>query len=426
MPDGTATAHLLKPKVRSLIEEGYGWAKLRKDVGAGLTVAIVALPLSMAIAVASGAGPAQGIATAIVGGFLVSALGGSRFQIGGPAGAFIVLVSTAFGQIGPGGVALAILVSGAMLTLMGVLRIGALVRHIPHTVTAGFTAGIAVIIAASQVRDFAGLRMAHEPGPLLAKLAAIGAALPSLNPAAAALGVTTVALILLTRRLRPTWPSLLVGLAATGAGAAAFHLPVETIATRFGELPHGLPLPQIPPISLAAIQSIGPTALSFTLLGAIESLLSAKVADGLTARRHRSNMELVAQGAANMASALFGGLPVTGTIARTATNIRAGAQTPVAGMLHAAFLMGFMLVAAPLCGFAPLSSLAGVLLVVAWGMVEKGDLLAMLRRPADAVVLAVTFAVTVLVDLVWGIGAGCAAAGAFAGVRRLMATRVTL
>jgi SulP family sulfate permease len=410
MPEAVlaASAKLYRPKLATMLVEGYGPTDLRHDAMAGLTVAIVALPLSMAIAMASGVSPDRGLYAAIVGGFVVSALGGSRFQIGGPAGAFIVLVSATVASFGVDGLLLAVLLSGAMLTLLGLLRLGSLIRHIPHAVTVGFTAAIAVTILASQLKDLFGLQLAGpEPGPVVPKLAALANAAPTASVAACgvALGVTAIALAI--RRLRPLWPSMLIAVAGASAVAALGHLPVETIGSRFGGIPHGLPVPHLPAITAPKLVAILPTALSFTLLGGIESLLSAVVADGMTGRRHRSNMELTAQGLANMASAMFGGIAVTGTIARTATNVRAGARSPVAGMLHAAFLLAFMLLAAPLASYVPVSALAGVLVVVAWNMAEKAEIARLLRNPQTGLVLAATFVLTVLRDLTSGILAGC-------------------
>ena len=401
------------------MREGYGPASFRKDATAALTVAIVALPLSMAIAVASGVSPGRGLYTAIVGGFVVSLLSGSRFQIGGPAGAFIVLVAATVGRFGIEGLLLTVMMSGAMLTLLGVLRLGSLIRHIPHAVTVGFTCGIAVTIAASQLKDLGGLRLAGaEPGPLIPKLAAIGGAISTVGPAALSLGLGSAALIFLLRRYRPSWPGMLIAVGGASLAAALFHLPVETVASRFGDLPHGLPFPRLPAITPQLALQVLPAALSFTLLGGIESLLSAKVADGMTGRRHRSNMELIAQGLANIASALFGGISVTGTIARTATNVRAGGVSPLSGVMHAGFLLLFILVAAPLAGFVPLAALAGVLLVVAWNMAERAEFVRLLRDWRTACVLLATFGLTLVRDLTSGIVAGCVLAALFALVRR--------
>jgi SulP family sulfate permease len=415
MPDGAAKAHLFRPKLATvLFVEGYSRDALRRDALAALTVAIVALPLSMAIAVASGVSPERGLYTSIVGGFLVSALGGSRFQIGGPAGAFITVVAATGARFGLDGLLLAVLMSGVMLALMGALRLGGLIRHIPHAVTVGFTCGIAVTIFASQVRGLAGLRLAGaEPGLLLPKLAVLAQALPTISPATLGLGLGSAALIFAFKRWLPAWPGMLIAVVLASVLAAQLHLPAETIGSRFGGTPHGLPAPRLPPISLSLLLHLMPSALSFTLLGGVESLLSAKVADGMTGRRHRSNMELVAQGIANVGSALFGGICVTGTIARTATNVRAGARSPVAGMMHAGFLLLFMLVAAPLASYVPLTALAGVLLVVCWNMAEKTEFVRLLADWRAAAVLLTTFGLTVVRDLTTGIVAGCLLAALF-------------
>jgi len=422
MPDGSSKTHLLSPKLATVLREGYPLANLRKDAAAGLTVAIVALPLSMAIAVASGVQPGQGLTTAIVGGFIVSALSGSRYQIGGPAGAFIVLVAAAVAAYGLSGLALIVILSGLMLGLLGVLRLGALIRHIPHAVTVGFTIGVAITIFASQLKDLGGLTVrVPEPGPLIPKLFVLSQALSSARPWPAAVGFGSAGIIFAVRRWRPSWPGMLIAVVAASGVCAALSLPVQTIATRFGALPHGLPAPRAPEFSLKLLIDVLPMSLSFTLLGAVESLLSAKVADGMTARKHRPNMELLAQGAANVAAAFFGGLPVTGTVARTATNIRAGAVSPFAGMLHAAFLLTFALVAAPLAGYIPLAALAGVLLVVCWNMAEKAEFVRLLRAWPTAVVLLLTLGLTLLKDLTFGIVAGCLAAALFAFLRRPVA-----
>jgi sulfate permease, SulP family len=419
MPDGTATEHLYRPKLATVIAEGYGLDAFRKDSVAALTVAIVALPLSMAIAVASGVSPERGLYTAIIGGFLVSALGGSRYQIGGPAGAFIVVVSATVAQFGLSGLLLTVLLSGAMLTVIGLLRLGALIRYMPHSVTIGFTCAIAATILASQLKDLGGLTLAHEPGHLFPKLVALTKALPTISPAAFAVGLGSAALIFALRWWRPNWPGMLIAVALGSLATFAFHLPIETIGSRFGGIPESLPAPELPPISLALILQVLPAAFTFTLLGGVESLLSAKVADGMTGRKHRYNMELVAQGIANMASALFGGVSVTGTIARTATNIRAGAKSPLSGMMHAGFLLLFMLVAAPLASFIPLAALAGVLVVVAWNMAEAKEFALLLRDWRTATVLMATFLLTLLQDLTLGIIAGCALAALFVLFDRL-------
>ena len=399
---------LYTPKLITVWREGYGLSALRADSIAGLTVAIVALPLSMAIAIASGVSPASGLFTAIVGGFLVSALGGSRFQIGGPAGAFIVLVSATVDAHGVDGLILATLMSGVIILAVGYLRLGAFIKYIPYPVTVGFTSGIAVIIFSSQIKELFGLTLPRkEPGPIVAKLDMLVHALPSVNIAAMAIAALAIAVILLTRRFRPHWPGMLIAVALAAGIAWLLKLPIETVGTRFGGIPNALPAPHLPPLSLDKLTAVLPAALSFALLGSIESLLSAVVADSMSGRRHRSNCELVAQGFANIASALFGGFCVTGTIARTATNVRAGARGPVSGMLHAVFLLGFMLLAAPLASYIPLAALAGVLAVVSWNMAEKHEFMVLLRASrGDAAVLLSTFLLVVFRDLTEGIVVG--------------------
>jgi SulP family sulfate permease len=418
MPDGSATVHLYRPKLATILSEGYSLDHFRKDVLAALTVAVVALPLSMAIAVASGVSPARGLYTAIIGGALVSMLSGSRYQIGGPAGAFIVLVAATGAKFGIEGLLLTVLVSGMMLTLVGLLRLGTLIRHIPHPVTVGFTCGIAITILASQLKDLGGLQLAHEPGLLVPKLFALSGVLNTLNPAALGIGIGSAALIFFLKHVRPNWPGMLIAVAAASVLSFAFGLHIETIGTRFGELPHGMLMPRLPAISPALLLAILPSALSFTLLGGVESLLSAKVADSMTGRKHRSNMERVGQGIANIGSALFGGICVTGTIARTATNVRAGARTPISGILHSAFLLLFMLVAAPLASYVPLAALAGVLVAVCWNMAEKKEFWHLLGHAPSAAVLIATFGLTLLWNLTAGIVAGCVLAALFAYFRK--------
>ncbi|WP_424934159.1 SulP family inorganic anion transporter [Amaricoccus macauensis] len=403
-------AEMFTPKLVTVLREGYGNRAFRSDLVAGLTVAIVALPLSMAIAIASGASPAQGLYTAIFGGVMVSALGGSRFQIGGPAGAFIGLVALTVAEHGIAGLALATLLSGLVLMAAGFLRLGTYIKFIPYPVTVGFTAGIAVIIAASQIAPLLGLAPAvPEPGPLAEKLPVLWDARASLSFPALVLSLGTIGLLAGLKRARPHWPGMLIAVVLAGAATGLFALPVETIGTKFGGIPSGLPVPELPRFGPELVVAVLPNALAFALLGAIESLLSAVVADGMTGRRHRSNCELVGQGAANIASSIFGGFCVTGTIARTATNVRAGAHGPVAGMLHSAFLLVFILIAAPLASYIPLACLAGILAVVAWNMVEKQAFATLLRASrGDAAVLLTTFGLTVFRDLTEAIVVGFA------------------
>ena len=411
------------PKIITVLREGYRLRDLRADAIAGLTVAIVALPLSMAIAIASGVGPERGLYTTIIGGFLVSALGGSRFQIGGPAGAFIVLVAACVMQTGVEGLILATFLSGFLMVVAGALRLGTYIRFIPFPVTVGFTSGIAVIIFSSQIRDLFGLHLTTpEPGEIIAKVETLWAARGTVTPAAMAVAAGVIAVIQGLKRVRPGWPGMLIAVCLASVAVAAFGLPVETIGTKFGSLPRVPPAPSLPNLSMDAVTTALPWALSFTLLGAIESLLSAVVADGMSGRQHRSNAELVAQGIANIGSALFGGFCVTGTIARTATNVRAGSRGPVSGMLHALFVLAFMLVAAPLAVFIPLAALAGVLAVVAWNMAEKDEFWHLLKSSrGDAMVLLVTFGLVVFRDLTEGIVAGFALGG-LVFIRRMSET----
>ncbi|CCV10304.1 SulP family inorganic anion transporter [Mesorhizobium sp. STM 4661] len=403
-------SELFTPKLVTVLREGYTSEHFKADFMAGLTVAIVALPLSMAIAIASGVTPERGLFTAIVGGFIVSALGGSRFQIGGPAGAFIVLVAATVARAGMDGLLLATMMAGIFLLAIGYLRLGTYIKFIPYPVTVGFTAGIAIIIFSGQIVELFGLKLAGpEPGPLLPKLVAIGEAAGTLNPAATFVAALTIAAIALTKRWRPKWPAMLIAIGLASLVVALFSLPAETIGTRYGGIPRSLQMPAFPALSLDKAIDVLPDAIAFALLGAIESLLSAVVADGMTGRRHRSNCELVAQGFANIASALFGGICATGTIARTATNVRAGAHGPVSGMIHSVILLVLMLVAAPLASYIPLAALAGVLAVVCWNMVEKQAFATLLRASrGDALVLMATFLIVIFRDLTEGIIVGFA------------------
>ncbi len=403
-------AEMFTPKLVTVFREGYGGRDLRADLLAGMTVAIVALPLSMAIAIASGVTPDRGIYTAIFGGAMVSLFGGSRFQIGGPAGAFIVLVAATAARHGVDGLLLATFLSGLIMAALGLLRIGTYIKYIPYPVTVGFTSGIAAIIFASQIRPFLGLTLpGGEPGPLIAKLAALADAVGTITPTAAAVAVATIAVIVGLRQFRPGWPGMLLAVGLAALGTWGLDLPIETIGTRFGGIPTLPPAPALPDISMAKVIAVLPDAAAFALLGAIESLLSAIVADGMTGRRHRSNCELLAQGLANIVSPIFGGICVTGTIARTVTNVRSGARGPLAGIFHSSFLLGFMLLAAPLASFIPLAALAGVLALVAWNMAEKHAFAGLLRASrGDALVLLATFLLTIFEDLTFGIVVGTA------------------
>jgi sulfate permease, SulP family len=398
---------LFTPKLVTVFREGYGWRDLRADAVSGLTVAVVALPLSMAIAIASGVSPERGLYTAIFGGLIISLIGGSRFQIGGPAGAFIGLVAGVVERHGYDGLALATVIAGLILIAVGLLRAGTYIKYIPFPVTVGFTAGIAVIIAASQIRDLFGLTIAHEPSALLPKLLAIRNALPTVHFPTLGIAILSVVLIVALRRLRPNWPSFLIAISIAAIVCAVFPLDVATVHSRFGAIPGSLPTPSLPTFNVEKLKAVLPDGIAIALLGAIESLLSAVVADGMTGRRHRSNCELSAQGVANIVSILFGGICVTGTVARTATNVRAGARGPVSGIFHCAYLLIFLLIGAPLAGYIPLAALGAVLAVVAWNMAEKEEFWSLLRSSrGDAVVLLATFLLTIFVDLITGIGVG--------------------
>ncbi len=395
------------PKFISTLREGYNRAAFQADVLAGLTVAIVALPLSMAIAIGSGAKPEQGLYAAIIGGFLISLLGGSRFQIGGPAGAFIVLVATTIARFGYEGLMVATIMAGLLMLTIGYLRLGVYVKYIPHPVTIGFTAGIAVIIFSGEIHDLFGLHLASEPGPIIPKISALWSVKDSFTPLAVGVSLACLTIILGFRAWRPRFPGLLLAVGGAAFVTWAFNLPIETIGSRFGGIPSALPTPHLPTISADKIIDLIPSAIAIALLGSIESLLSAVVADGMTGRRHRSNCELVAQGWANIASAIFGGLCVTGTIARTATNIRANAFGPIAGILHALFILIFILVAAPLAVYIPLAALAAVLATVAWNMVEKAEIVAIFRNGrGEAAVFLATLLLTIFRDLTEGIAVG--------------------
>lgn len=405
----SASAHwrLLVPKLITTLRQGYGLRSFQADAIAGLTVAIVALPLAMALAIASGATPDKGLYTAIVAGFLISALGGSRFQIGGPTGAFVVIVFTVIQQHGYDGLVLATLMAGVILVVAGLAGLGSWIKYIPEPVVVGFTSGIALIIFSSQIKDLFGLQIPTASAGVWEAWSANWAARGTVSWPSVAIAFGALATILLIRRYAPRLPGFLVAVIGASIAVYLLDLPTATIGSRFGGIPSSLPVPVMPTITAARLVELTPSAFTIAFLAGIESLLSAVVADGMTGGRHRSNCELVAQGVANAASAFFGGLPATGAIARTATNVRTGARSPVAGMLHAVFLMAFMAFLAPLAVFVPLACLAAVLVVVAWNMSEIDHVRHLLKAPAgDRLVLILTFALTVLVDLTVAIGVG--------------------
>ncbi|KAF1704836.1 SulP family inorganic anion transporter [Pseudoxanthomonas suwonensis] len=396
-----------EPKLWTTLREGYTLAHLRADAIAGLTVAIVALPLAMALAIASGATPEKGLHTAIIAGFLISALGGSRVQIGGPTAAFIPVVFVVIQKFGYGGLVLCTLLAGLMLIAAGLLRLGTLMKYMPQPVITGFTAGIAVSIFSSQVKDALGLQMAELPAEFVERWTAYARHIATIQPATVAMTALGLGVIVGLRYWKPKWPGFLIALLVCTAATTAFALPTDTIGSRFGQLPSALPTFDFPHIPFERTFELLPSAFTIAFLAGVESLLSAVVADGMTGGRHRSNGELVAQGVANAASALFGGLPATGALARTATNVRAGARSPVSGMLHAGYLLLFMLLLAPLMRYVPLAALAAVLLVVAWNMSEYEHFRTTLSAPwGDRIVLLLTFVLTVFFDLTVAIEAG--------------------
>jgi SulP family sulfate permease len=405
--DAAHQSERLEPKLVTVFQEGYSLGRFAGDLTAGVIVGIVALPLAIAFAIASGVKPEQGLYTAVVAGFLVSALGGSRVQIGGPTGAFIVIVYGIVQQHGYQGLAVATMMAGVLLVLMGFARLGTVIRFVPYPVTVGFTAGIALIIATSQLREALGLDMRAVPADFVEKVRAYVAHGASWNPWAVALSALSVVLVLLWPRVTSRVPGSLVAILAATALVHGFGLPVETIGDRFGQVPSSLPSPALPIVDWSTVRALFPAAMSIALLAAIESLLSAVVADGMAGTRHRPNMELLAQGIANIAAPIFGGIPATGAIARTATNVRNGGRTPVAGMVHAATLLLIMLLFARWASLIPLAALAGILLVIAYNMSEWRVFVHLFRSPrSDVMVLVLTFALTVLIDLTVALQAG--------------------
>lgn len=416
----------LEPKVISLFRrQGYSWSDFSADAIAGLAVAIVALPLAMAIAIASNLPPERGLFTAIVAGFLISAHGGSRYQIGGPTAAFIVTVATVAMKHGYEGLVLATLMAGGILIIMAFFRAGEMIKFIPYPVVIGFTSGIALLIAFSQIRDFFGLSITTVPPDFIDKLTVYLTHLHETNFIAVIVALLSIGIILLTKRYVPKIPGPIVVVVLSGLAVWALGLPVETIESRFGEIPSMLPTPVWPNVTFEKMRLLLPDAITIATLAAIESLLSAVVADGMTGTRHKPNAELMGQGVANIASAIFGGLPATGAIARTATNVKAGARTPVAGMMHALWLFLFMLLLSPLIIKVPLAALAAILMVVAWNMSELKHVREIMQAPrSDRVVLIVTFLLTVLVDLNFAIQAGIALASILFIDQMMKATQI--
>lgn len=407
------------PKFFTLLKTGIPRQQFQRDVVAGLVVGIVAIPLAIAFAIASGVGPEKGLITAIVAGMAISIFGGSRVQIGGPTGAFIVIVAGIVARHGVHGLTIATFMAGILIMLMGFLRAGRLLKFFPNTLIVGFTSGIAVIILVTQLKDLFGITVTERTEGVFDQIMQFAAHLSQFDPMTLSIGVATIAIIIFLPKINSTLPAPLVAIVVATMAVWWLHWPVDTIESRFGDLPEVIPAPEFLQIDLATIRELIQPAIAIALLGSIESLLSAVVADGMIGGRHRSNMELVAQGGANMLSAIFGGIPATGAIARTATNVKNGGRTPVAGIVHALVLLLTMLFAAPLVGMIPMASLAAVLVVVAWNMGEWRNFISALRgNRYDAVVLVVTFLITVIFDLVLAIEVGMVLA-AFLFMKRM-------
>jgi SulP family sulfate permease len=417
---------LLEPKILTVFREGYSLKQFYSDLAAGTTVGIVALPLAIAFAIASGVKPEQGLFTAIVAGFVISLLGGSRAQISGPTGAFVVIIYGIVQQHGYDGLAVATLIAGVLLILMGLFRMGALLKFIPYPVTVGFTTGIALIIFSSQLGDFFGLALSAPPAGFVERLVAYRAHLTEVNWSAIAVGMLSLVTIAVWPRVTHRVPGMLIAIFAATIAVKVFNLPVATIESRFGSVPNHLPFPHIPVVSLSLVKEMFSPAVTIAFLAALESLLAAVVADGMLGTRHRSNMELVAQGAGNIGSIVFGGIPATGAIARTATNIKSGGRTPVAGMVHATVLLLILLFFGKYASSIPMPALAAILIVVAYNMSEWQEFRDLLHGPkSDAVVLLATFCLTVLIDLTVAIQIGVVLATFLFMKRMSDATQVT-
>jgi sulfate permease, SulP family len=398
---------------------GYSRAQLLADLQAGFVVGIVAIPLALAFAIASGVAPEKGLITAAVAGFLVSLLGGSRVQIGGPTGAFVVIVYGIVQKYGVEGLTVCVLIAGVLLVLMGLARFGGAIKFIPYPVVTGFTSGIAVIIFSSQIKDLLGLRMGEVPAPFVAKWKAYAASLPTASPAAIGVAAGSLALLIVWPKVSRKIPGPIVAILAASVGVAALGLPVETIGTRFGEIHAAIPAPSLPPLSLDRVRELFSPAVTVALLAAIESLLSAVVADGMIGSRHKSNVELVGQGIANIATGLFGGIPATGAIARTATNVKNGGRTPIAGMTHAVTVLLVFLYLGKWARYIPLATLAAVLVIVAYHMSEWRAFAHLFKTPrSDVAVLLTTFLLTVLIDLTVAVQVGVVLA-AFLFIKRM-------
>ncbi|MFZ9658953.1 MAG: SulP family inorganic anion transporter [Arcobacteraceae bacterium] len=400
--------HIIEPKLFVYLKNhGYSKQDFYKDFIASLSVAIVALPLSLAIAIASNLPPERGLFTAIVAGFLISFFGGTRHQIGGPTAAFIVTVALVAMKHGYDGLVLATLMAGIILIVMSFVRAGELIKFIPYPVITGFTSGIALLIVFSQLKDFFGLPIINMPPDFIDKLSLYVANLHLLNIYALAISLSGILILIISKKYYPKIPGPIIVISLMTIIVWGLNLPVETISSKFGAIPSSLPLPIIPEFSFEKMRLVLPDAITIAILAGIESLLSAVVADSMAGTKHKSNTELFAQGVANVGSSVFGGLPATGAIARTATNIKSGAVSPVSGMLHAVWLLIFILFMAPLIALVPLAALSSILILVAWNMSEIKNIKSILKTPkADILVLFVTFILTVLVDLNFAIQVG--------------------
>ena len=397
---------MFKPKILETLKN-YSKQQFLKDIIAGIIVGIVALPLAIAFAIASGVSPEKGLFTAIIAGFIISAFGGSKVQIGGPTGAFIVIVYGIVQQYGVNGLIVATFIAGIMLMIMGFARFGSVIKFIPHPLIVGFTAGIAVIIFSSQMKDFFGLNMGTVPADFIQKWQSYFHHLSTFNWYAVAIGIGTILIILFFSKITHIIPGSLIAILLATITVQLFHLPVETIGSRFGNIPSSLPYPTIPHLNFEVIKNLIRPAFTIAILGGIESLLSAVVADGMIGGNHKSNMELVAQGGANIASAIFGGIPATGAIARTATNVKNGGRTPVAGIIHAITLLVIMLLVGKWATLIPMSCLAGILVIVAYNMSEYATFIHITKGSrSDAAVLITTFLLTVIFDLTLAIEIG--------------------